>query len=52
MTGDSNSCRDDLTVEVIFFGDAIEDSTNTSDGRITVNEEATAPIRDAAKAKL
>jgi len=45
-------CRDDLTVEVIFFGDKEEDANNTAEGKIVVNEEATASIRDAAKAKL
>ena len=44
--------RDDLTVEVIFFGDKEEDASNTAEGKIVVNEEATASIRDAAKAKL
>jgi len=44
--------RDDLTVQVIFFGDKEEDASNTAEGKLVVNEEATASIRDAAKAKL
>lgn len=48
----SRRYRDDLTVEVIFFGDAKEDESNAGDGKVTVNEDATARVRDAAKAKL
>lgn len=48
----SRRYRDDLTVEVIFFGDAEQDTNNTAAGKVSINEEATASIRDAAKAKL
>jgi pyruvate dehydrogenase phosphatase len=48
----SRRYRDDLTVEVIFFGDAEQDANNTAAGKVSVNEDATASIRDAAKAKL
>lgn len=44
--------RDDLTVEVIFFGDAEEDAGNTGKDKIMVNEQATTKAGDAAKAKL
>lgn len=37
--------RDDLTVEVIFFGEG------AATGNVTLNKEATAPASDA-KAKL
>lgn len=36
-------CRDDLTVQVIFFGNG--DKANNKSEEIVVNEEATAPPR-------
>lgn len=44
-------CRDDLTVEVIFFGEGNEMPPSTGD-RITINEEATAKVADDIKPKL
>jgi len=45
-------CRDDLTVEVIFFGNSKKDQSGT----ITINEEATAPrgaeVVEEVRAKL
>ncbi|AEO71535.1 uncharacterized protein THITE_2124045 [Thermothielavioides terrestris NRRL 8126] len=43
----SRRYRDDLTVQVIFFGDGGEPT-----GDVVVNEDATAPARPAVKAKL
>lgn len=39
------ACRDDLTVEVIFFGEGI------TTGNVTLNKEASAPAPEV-KAKL
>lgn len=43
-------CRDDLTVEVIFFGEGGRPSGGGA--QVSINEEATAKIKDEAKAKL
>ena len=44
--------RDDLTVEVIFFGDGAENPSITGTDKVMVNEEATANIKDDPKPKL
>lgn len=44
--------RDDLTVEVIFFGEGKEAPAITSADRVTVNVEATAKLSEDLKAKI
>lgn len=41
--------RDDLTVEVIFFGEGGQPGVG---GQVSINEEATARSKDEVKAKL
>jgi hypothetical protein len=43
----SDSLRDDLTVQVIFFGKEIQTT-----GNVTVNKEASAPHDEGIKPKL
>lgn len=48
----SRRYRDDLTVEVIFFGEGAEVPAAAGNDRVMVNEEATAKISDDLKSKL
>lgn len=48
----SRRYRDDLTVEVIFFGEGGEAPAGAGGDRVMVNEDATAKVTDDLKSKL